>query len=149
MFRHSGGTLLGCLRLRRFVSPALPTGLHRTQSASQFKRNANPFDAKKLAPIQSKLSENRSLSADEWQTLRSEMLASGDRLITEVNIDATILGRCLPDGQLELGISYVRFLRDTGREPNLASIGRLLRLYHKGEEEGKLTDADREDIVQM
>lgn len=146
MFRHSGRTLVQFLR-----RPADPF-LQSSRLASVHKRNSTPFVSQNQLSqllLQSKLAENRALSADEWRILRSDLLASDDRSITAVNIDATILGGCLPDGRLEVGKSYVRFLRESGDEPNLASMGRLLRLYHMAEGQGRLSVADRGDIVKM
>lgn len=103
--------------------------------------------------IRAKIDENRALSATEWTELRNELMAtsasSSTSAINEVNIDANILGQCLPDGRLTAGKSYVRFLRDTGREPNLATLGRLLRLYHMGATKNELSSDDREEIVRM
>lgn len=145
MFRHSSSLLVGSVLRSVRTSQLQPRA-----AASIYKRTAKPFVASpdQFGPIQAALSENRALSDDEWRGLRTELL-SGDGSINSVNIDATILGRCLPDGLLEAGKSYVRFLRASGLEPNLASVGRLLRLYHMGATQGALTDGDREDIVAM
>lgn len=96
--------------------------------------------------VKSRLAENRPLSSKEWTEIRSGIIAK-DSFINEVNVDATILARCLPAAQLEVGKSYVGFLRDQGIEPNLATVGKLLRLYHASEK--ALTEVDKEDIVKM
>lgn len=151
MFRHSGRILVQSV-LRPAKAPTTSFNLQSCRLASLHKRTTQPFVSQHQSNqlwLQSKLTENRALSADEWRALRSDLLASDDRSITAVNIDATILGGCLPDGRLEAGKSYVQFLRESGDEPNLASLGRLLRLYHMADVQGRLSDVDREDIVQM
>lgn len=96
--------------------------------------------------LKGRLTENRPLLTQEWSEIRSELIAT-DAFINEVNVDATILGRCLPAAQLEVGKSYLHFLRDIGIEPNLATVGKLLRLYHASEK--VLTDEDQADIIKM
>lgn len=98
--------------------------------------------------LRAKLDENRPLSVDEWRSLRSEILAS-DRQFTEINIDATILGHCMPLGQLTVAKSYVAFLKEIGVEPNVATLGRLLRLYSISASNGVIDDQDRQDIINM
>lgn len=108
-----------------------------------------------LDRIRARIDENRALSAAEWTELRNDLMlssassSSSASALNEVNIDASILGQCLPDGRLTVGKSYVRFLRDSGREPNLATLGRLLRLYHMSATKNQLTADDRDDIVNM
>lgn len=148
MFRHSGLRFLGH-SLQRVTTQSPPQLHFRIAAASTYKRATHPFNADALLSSDNRqlINENRPLSDVEWQTLRNDLFGS-DRSITEVNIDATILGHCLPDGLLETGKSYVRFLRVAGRQPNLATLGRLLRLYHNAQARGiRLSDRDCEDIV--
>lgn len=97
--------------------------------------------------LRTKLDENRPLSVTEWQVLRSEVLH--DRQFSEVNIDATILGHCIPLGQLSVAKSYIAFLKEIGVEPNVATLGRLLRLYSISAANGIIDDQDRQDIINM
>lgn len=98
--------------------------------------------------LRAKLDENRPLSIAEWQSLRSEILTS-DRQFNEVNIDATVLGFCIPLGQLTVAKSYIAFLKEIGIEPNVATTGRLLRLYGISAANGVIDDQDRQDIINM
>lgn len=98
--------------------------------------------------LRTKLAENRPLSVPEWRSLRSEILAN-DRHFSEVNIDATILGHCMPLGQLSVAKSYVDFLKEIGIEPNVATLGRLLRLYSISAANGAIDDQDRQEIIDM
>lgn len=98
--------------------------------------------------LRTKLDENRPLTVAEWRVLRSDILAT-DRQISEVNIDATIIGHCMPLGQLTVAKSYVAFLKEIGVEPNLAVLGKLLRLYSISAGNGVIDDQDRKDILNM
>lgn len=115
--------------------------------SSAYKRNtAIPVSSNHDALLRSRLAENRPLASSEWAELRSGLIAT-DTFINEINVDATILGRCLTAAQLEVGKSYLDFLRDQQIKPNLATVGKLLRLYYANEK--TLTDEDKADIVQM
>lgn len=139
MFRHGFSGLL----LANSLSAATKAQHIQRATASIYKRSTHQSIGSTL------FNENRALSAAEWQTLRTDLLRT-DRAVNEVNIDAMIMGCCLPDGLLDVGKSYVGFLRDCGREPNLATLGRLLRLYHSARTRGDaLSAADCEDILQM
>lgn len=121
--------------------------LQPSVSSSIYRRPRNiPVSDNHDSLLKSRLAENRPLLTTEWAELRSELIAT-DTLINEVNVDATILSRCLPEAQLEVGKSYVKFLRDQGIKPNLATVGKLFRLYHASEK--ALTDEDKAEIVKL
>lgn len=124
---------------------------HR-RSASQFKRTINlNLQPPQQNGLRTWLQENRPLTSTEWHRIRTDILTN-DRQITEVNVDATILGQCIPDGQLLVAKSYVRYLQEIGVEPNVASLGRLLRLYHIAAAAGagsELNNEDQMDIIRM
>lgn len=99
--------------------------------------------------LRDKLEENRELTFNEWSELRHEILSS-DRQINKVNIDASILGQCLPNGQLQVAKSYIRYLKtELGQQPNIATIGRLLRLYYLAYANGKLVNNEHQEILEM
>lgn len=98
--------------------------------------------------LRAKLEENRPLTVTEWREVRTEILAT-DRQFNEVNIDATILGHCLPLGQLAVAKSYIAFLKEIDVEPNVATLGRLLRLYSISASKGAIDNQDRQDIINM
>lgn len=122
----------------------------RQRAASQYKRTPNlNLQPPQKSCLQTWLQENRPLTSAEWHKIRTDILTN-ERQITEINIDATILGQCIPDGQLMVAKSYVHYLREIGVEPNVASLGRLLRLYHIAGGGGvRLDDEDQKDIIRM
>lgn len=99
------------------------------------------------------LQKNRSLTIDEWTEIRSNLLKTTRSGITDYNIDAIILGQCMPNGQINVAKSYMSFLRSTNRNANLATIGRYLKLFYlagiKGEGNYSITDADKKEIIDM
>lgn len=140
MYRYSS-LALRCL-LRSTTSSFL-----QTASVGAFKRSkligvSNEYEDL----INTRLAENRPLSSAEWLELRTGLIAT-NRPISEINVDATILGRCVPDAQLEVGKSYFNFLHENGIKPNLATTGKLLRLYYASQ--NNLTEADKDSIVKM
>lgn len=130
--------------VQRIVRPARVSLLQTAASSAHRRPKTVPVSSNHH--ITDRLAENRPLAAAEWAELRSALMAT-DTFITEVNVDATILGRCVPGAQLAVGKSYVAYLRERGIEPNLATVGKLLRLYHVSE--AALTEADKEEIVNM
>lgn len=65
----------------------------------------------------------------EWTNLREELLSGNGRL-NSVNIDGIIIGMCISNVRLDVGKSYIDYLRSRGIEPNFGTLGKLLRLYH-------------------
>lgn len=131
------------------IRPVVRVSLQPHASSSIYRRSNNTIPVSSNHAddaLKGRLAENLPLPASEWAELRSGLIAA-DFFINEVNVDATILGRCLPAGQLEVGKSYLKFLHDQGIEPNLATVGKLLRLYHASAK--TLTAEDKEDIVKM
>lgn len=129
----------------------LVSTIYNTQfrSVGNFKRAIKiNLQTNHVGLLRAKLDENRPLSVAEWRVLRSEILAT-DRQFSEVNIDATIIGHCIPLGQITVAKSYVAFLKDIGVEPNIATLGRLLRLYSISAANGIIDDQDRQDIIKM
>lgn len=99
--------------------------------------------------IKETLTENRPLAKDEWDELRSNVLNSQNR-ITNVNIDAILLGYCIPSGKLDIGKSYIEYLKQSEVEPNAATIGSFLKLYYSASKNNiKITDDDRKDIIDL
>lgn len=132
-------------------SRTLVSTIYNTQfrSVGNFKRAIKiNLQTNHVGLLRAKLDENRPLSVAEWRVLRSEILAT-DRQFSEVNIDATIIGHCIPLGQITVAKSYVAFLKDIGVEPNIATLGRLLRLYSISAANGIIDDQDRQDIIKM
>jgi hypothetical protein len=85
------------------------------------------------------------LNCEQWRDLRSEILQA-DRTVNQVNIDAIIMGQL----ELEKAKSYVDFLKHDGLEVNLATRGRILRLYYNEfEQNGSLPEVDLKAVAAM
>ncbi|XP_062557657.1 mitochondrial ribonuclease P catalytic subunit [Armigeres subalbatus] len=99
----------------------------------------------RITELKEKLNLSPVLSAAEWGNIRKGIL--DERRFNETNVDSTVLGMCVG---LESGKSYVKFLRENGVEMNLATVGKLLRLYRTEHSEGvELNEEHRQEIVKF
>lgn len=107
-----------------------------------------------LLTVKKELFEQRTeLSDSEWQNLRNNLISKYKHMSNN-NIDAIILGLCGGVEQLPLAKNYLHYLRGCGLEPNLASIGRLLRIYNRsyhkrGGNDASLTLEEQQDIFDI
>ncbi|XP_055603151.1 mitochondrial ribonuclease P catalytic subunit [Uranotaenia lowii] len=85
-------------------------------------------------------------SLDQWNDIRRTVL--DERRFTSTNVDSTVLGIC---NSLESGKSYVQFLNSKGINLNLASKGKLLRLYRsrRTESKGDIDPAEQAEIYDI
>lgn len=88
------------------------------------------------------------ITESHWQKIRNDALCNS-RMINEVNVDSIILGNCLSNANLNLGKSYINFLKNDGKKINYATWGKLLKLYHAAGTKSPLNPADIEDINRM
>ncbi|XP_052902232.1 mitochondrial ribonuclease P catalytic subunit [Anopheles moucheti] len=95
-----------------------------------------------IETIKAKLTENNTLSIEEWRNIRLDIL--NERRFNNTNVDSVVLGLC---PNLRIGKSYVSFLQQQGLETNLAIVGRLLRLYRLKED--AISEQDEADIWRM
>ncbi|XP_055544110.1 mitochondrial ribonuclease P catalytic subunit [Wyeomyia smithii] len=119
----------------RVSSKRLYAGIH--QRAPVIK-----LPTQRLNDLKSRLCEDPLPSAAEWGNIRKSIL--DERRFTAANVDSTVLGLC---GSLECGKSYVAFLRSKGYTLNLATMGRLLRLYRVQSNDAQLQEKELEEIL--
>ncbi|XP_034107293.1 mitochondrial ribonuclease P catalytic subunit [Drosophila albomicans] len=91
---------------------------------------------------------SEALSNAEWQHVRS-VLSGRNKYISAHNVDAVILGMCASGEQLPLAKSYLRYLETSEIEPNAATLGRLLRVYHSAHQLRMLSDKEQSEIMQI
>ncbi|KAJ6634895.1 Mitochondrial ribonuclease P catalytic subunit [Pseudolycoriella hygida] len=87
----------------------------------------------------------------EWTDLRNNLLKMKSRssVVNANNVDVFILSNCLPK-QLETGKSYVKYLKESGSEPKISALMRLLKLYFDASRAGiPITKEDQQYIVDM
>lgn len=94
------------------------------------------------------LQKNQPLSLEEWQKLRLNILSS-ERSISPINIDATIIGYCVPNGHLDLAQSYFHFLKQSNIQPNLATLGKYLKLFYNISRTRPLTEMEKAEIENL
>uniref|UniRef100_A0A0A1XG55 Mitochondrial ribonuclease P catalytic subunit n=1 Tax=Zeugodacus cucurbitae TaxID=28588 RepID=A0A0A1XG55_ZEUCU len=128
---------------------------HVARKSSTYKRSQLSVPhTDHLLSVKKDLFEQRTeLSDSEWQELRNNLI-SKYKHISYSNVDAIILGLCGGTDQLSLAKSYVHYLRECGLEPNLASFGRLLRIYNstyhkRGGNDTSLTPEEKQDILDI
>lgn len=136
-----------------FCSPQLINPLTRKSSTYKRSQLSVPH-ADHLLDMKKELFEQRTeLSDSEWQELQNNLI-SKYKHITNSNVDAIILGLCGSIEQLPLAKNYVHYLHKCGFEPNLATIGRLLRIYNtsyhkKGGNDASLTPEEQQHIFDI
>ncbi|XP_004525120.1 mitochondrial ribonuclease P protein 3 [Ceratitis capitata] len=137
------------------ISTSLQIACSTTRKSSAFKRpQLSVPHTDHLQTLKTDLFQQRSeLSPSEWKELRTSLI-SKYKHVSESNVDAMILGLCGCVEQLPLAKNYVHYLRGCGLEPNLASIGRLLRIYNafyhaSGGNDSALSTEEQQDILNV
>lgn len=65
------------------------------------------------------------------------------------NVDILVMACCLPT-ELSAGKSYMRYLTETGQEPDLTASINLLKLYYRASKAGtEITNDDQRHINAM
>ncbi|XP_017853139.1 mitochondrial ribonuclease P catalytic subunit [Drosophila busckii] len=119
--------------------------------ASQHKRRPQlgVVKSNQLEQLKANFFDSRNeLNDDEWQSLRHTLIDSY-KYIDAHNVDAYIIGLCGGAEQLQLAKSYVKFLKDQGKQPNGATLGRLLRVYSAAHGTRTLSDAEQSEILSI
>lgn len=112
--------------------------------ASKFRDKPIPAE---ISLLRETLGQDRPLSVGEWNELRDKVLSLKRTRINKVNIDAIILELC---NRLDVGKSYMNYLKQSEIEPNASSFLKLLNLYYKASQAGtEITSNDQQDIIDM
>ncbi|XP_073828091.1 mitochondrial ribonuclease P catalytic subunit [Musca autumnalis] len=128
--------------------------LQRTQVthySSNFRRPSLITKVDQLAEVKNSFFHNRSQLTDtEWQNLK-DLLIKNYKHINRNNVDAIIVGICNDSQQLTLAKSYINHLRDSGVEPNDATLLKLLRIYNSAYHAngGSLSLQEQEEILDI
>lgn len=92
---------------------------------------------------------NRPLSVEEWDEFRQDLLSSTENDLTKTNIDVNIVKHCFPS-KLDVGKSYIKYLTQSGVEPNTATLATFLKLYYMASKSGtQITNNDLQEITDM
>ncbi|XP_053695978.1 mitochondrial ribonuclease P catalytic subunit [Sabethes cyaneus] len=121
----------------RVSSQRLYAGIHQRNPLIK-------LPAERLNDLKDRLYGGPLPSATDWSDIRKNIL--DERRFTAANVDSTVLGLC---SSLEFGKSYVDFLRSKGYALNLATIGKLLRLYRVQHTNGQLNDEEQKEILDI
>jgi hypothetical protein len=113
---------------------------------SQFKRSPMLKLGDRNTSLINKILQSSPQQIDgSWKDMRNQILEF-DKTINQINIDAIIISHL----ELEKAKSYVQFLNNEGVIVNLASLGRLLRLYYFAfDKNNSLPDEDLKDVSTM
>lgn len=85
----------------------------------------------------------------DWTNLRDSILKS-HKFITEVNVDATIIGLCKKYGNLSLGRSYMNYLKSVNQSPtSVAIIGKYVKLFELPAGEEQLPQDQVDEILSL
>ena len=123
--------------------------LNTVRFSSDHIRRAIHHDESKINFIVDEIRKNRPLSKKEWNVIRQTALESG-RQINLVNVDASILGFCLGEkADLQMGKSYVNFLEKEGIDINLATMGKLLKMYVSSAKNNALNDEEQTEVYKI
>lgn len=122
--------------------------------AGSFQRPNLKIRVDQLLEIKNEYFCNRTeLSSDDWQKI-TELLVNKYKHINKHNVDAVIVGVCTESSQLLLAKSYIKHLKSIGRQPNDATLGKLLKIYNveyhsRGGTENCLTKEEQQEILDI
>lgn len=134
-----------CLKYQKLVKHFIKPSNIRHSSKFQRTNNLNTLEhnliRETLDQSQPTITEWRELR-DKLQKLRKNYNALG-------SIDTIILSNCQPN-ELDVGKSYIKFLTESGEQPNVTTLINLLKLYYKASKAGReITIDDQRDIIGM
>lgn len=84
----------------------------------------------------------------KWDKLKVDALKEGYS-ITNVNIDAKIISMCIAHKNLEAAKSFMQHLYEKNQIPNIATLGKFLRLFYVCHEEKGLGKKDEKNVLNM
>lgn len=83
-----------------------------------------------------------------WDSLKLDTLDKG-RAITNINFDAKIMGLCITHKNLDAAKSFVSYIYDKNEKPNVATLGKFMRLYHVCKSEERVSSKEEKVILNM
>lgn len=122
--------------------------------ASNYKRPHLSTKSDQLVEIKNTYFRNRTeLTTNDWQTV-TEILIKNYKHINTNNVDAVIVGVCSDAEHLSLAKSYIRHLEGNGKQPNEATLGKLLKVYNaayhaRGGTADALAKEEQEEILEI
>lgn len=87
-------------------------------------------------------------TVSDWHTVRNEIIQTNDH-ITENNVDFLMIDYCLSTHDFSLGKSYFEFLKQNNLKPNLATVGKYLRLIYYAKKDSGISSDEEEEIQSM
>lgn len=94
------------------------------------------------------LKEKPVASATDWKNIRNEVLKKSD-YVTEKNVDLLTMECCLSICDYSLGKSYLDFMQQIGIPPNLAVIGKFLRLFYYSKLNSEISKEEEDTVLNM
>lgn len=91
--------------------------------------------------ISNTLNSQEIKQVQDWKTVREQMVKA-DGPLTESNVDLLTMEHCFNTSNYSLGKSYYTFLLKNGLKPNLATIGKYLRLFYYAQKDINFEDED-------
>ena len=124
------------------------------RKSSNYKRPQLRTKSDQLVEIEETYFRNRTeLTNTEWETV-TDILINKYKHINKNNVDAVIVGVCNDSEQLMLAKSYTKHLLDNGRQPNDATLLKLLRVYNaayhaRGGTQDALTREEQDEVLEI
>lgn len=98
--------------------------------------------------------ENNHTNVD-WENVRHELISQG-KFINKLNLDGIVIDGCLIENRLDIAKSYIEFLKSQSLQINDATVGKLVRLYHRRHRKNQETNSsttlpaqDEDEIIQL
>lgn len=109
----------------------------------------NPKLKSEINLIRQTLNQNHLPTTNEWHKLRDQLMIMREQHGSPFNVDILVMACCRPT-ELSAGKSYMRYLTETGQEPDLTASINLLKLYYRASKAGtEITNDDQRDINAM
>ncbi|TMW47890.1 hypothetical protein DOY81_007040 [Sarcophaga bullata] len=146
-------------KLTRFVTINIAQSnfgkhVNAVRKSSNYKRPQLRTKSDELIEIKETYFRNRTeLNNSDWKTV-TDILINKYKHINKNNVDAVIVGVCNDSEQLLLAKTYIKHLLENGRQPNEATLGKLLRVYNaayhsRGGTQDALTREEQEEVLEI
>lgn len=87
-------------------------------------------------------------NSKDWKAVRDEVLKTSVH-ITENNVDVFTMDYFLNSSDYSLGKSYFDFLKENNLKPNLATVGKYLRLFYSAKKDSSISSNEEDYILHM
>lgn len=130
-----------CKRIR-YEKKLLQRYLSNTTAIDKIPKAKSKWEGDETQILNSMFAQ-RERTDNEWEEV-TLLLSKEEPLFSKVSCDALVMKRCLQASNYFLAMSYIQYLKNQGRDPNLATLSLYLRLCGQ-----RVVDCGEERVLEL